>query len=549
MMCDRWNVGGMLLLVILLAGCATPTTPTGGPPDRRGPDIVRTQPETGTTNFGGRTITLHFSEFVNRSTLGRAIVVEPDIGVGYNLDWGRKSVKIEFEEELPELTTVIVTIGSELQDMNGNNMANPQKIAVSTGPEIDEGRLTGRVINAVSGEAHESGRVLLYRTPVDLSERANYAASSDTGGTFQFAYLREGEYKAFWVDDRNRNKIWDREQERAQPFGREFIRLEKAGSDTIGTVYVTSVDTTRPRLQGVGLFSSQRMRLRFSEDISINDSTGLSIVDSTGSRLMNAVPLYISPVERYVLFAQSDETLDPNTTYEIEIEALYDINENPLDENEITFTGSAQEDTTVQRIIEISGSGGLFPAEPLEVVYAAPVTQPEVRDSLKIVEGDRLYEEWQNLETRRNRLQIYPDTEWEEGVDYEFRIWNPSREDYRRVSPVIWSGSQLGEIHIVFRDTARTGDYRMQASSRSGDIRREASFEQQTTLENLPPHDYTVRVFDDLNNNGKWDFGSVDPFEPPEPFFIQRSVPVRRAFTSDLVVTFESGNESMDNNE
>lgn len=535
----RLGLGGLLLLGIIYS-CATPTTPTGGPRDEQGPDIVRTEPETGTVNFEGQSITLHFSEFVNRSSLTQAIIVEPDIGVDYELDWGRKSVKVQFESELPELTTLILTIGTELSDMNGNDMSNPKKIAVSTGPEIDEGEIVGRVINAETGEAFETGRVLLYRTPVDLAERANYTASTDTGGTVQFSYLREGKYKAFWVDDRNRNKIWEPERERAQPFNKEFFQLEKAGSDTMGTVYVTSVDTTRPRLQGVGLFSSRRMRLRFSEDIQLTDSTEINVADSTGNFQMNASPLYVSPTDHFVLFAQSETNLDPEETYSVQISDLYDLNDNPLEEDGITFTGSVQEDTTSQRIIEVPNDNGLFPNNPLEVIYAAPVTESEIGDSLKIVEGDTTIEKWPDLETRLNKLLIHPQDEWQEAVDYEFRIWNPIREDYQRVSPVIWSGAQLGEIEVSLADTTREGNYHLQLITEAGEVAREVTFETETIIEKLPPQTYTVIVFDDQNENGVWDYGSVDPFVSPEPYFIQSSVPVSRGMTAELSILFEN---------
>src|SRR5690625_3069649 len=249
-----YGFSAILGVALLMTSCATPSSPTGGPRDEEGPSVVRTEPETGTTNFSERSITFHFSEFVERSSLAQAIVVEPDIGIEYELDWGRKSLEIEFSQDLPDSTTLIVTLGTDVQDTNGNEMASPHKTAVSTGPEIDEGKLFGRVINATTGKGNENQYILLYREPVDLTQKANYITSTDTSGTFQFSYLSDGRYKAMWVDDRNRNKIWEPEQERAQPFDREFVELAKAGEDTLGTIYVSAVDTTKPVLQGVGLF-------------------------------------------------------------------------------------------------------------------------------------------------------------------------------------------------------------------------------------------------------------------------------------------------------
>src|SRR5699024_10674927 len=132
--------------------------------------------------------------------------------------------------------------------------------------------------------------------------------------------------------DRNRNKIWERDSERAQPFSQEFITLDEADIDTIGTVYITPVDTTQPILQGVGLFSSQRLRMRFSEDIHLTDSTEIAITDTVGNLYSEVYPLYIPPAEPYILFAHSNEPLAETSTYTLEIEGIVDGFGNTLDE-------------------------------------------------------------------------------------------------------------------------------------------------------------------------------------------------------------------------
>ena len=302
MLTNYFRISVFIVIVAIAYSCATPSSPTGGPPDREGPKIVSTEPETGTTNFSKREIIFHFSEFVNRGSITNEITVEPDVGIDYSLDWGRKSLSIEFESALPELTTLIVTIGTGLSDTNGNKLAAPKKVAVSTGPEIDQGELQGRILDAQTGEGNEGNKILLYRSPVNLEERANYTAETDTAGIFQFSYLRQGSYKVFWVDDRNRNRIWEPDRERAQPFSREFIELEKAESDTLSTLYVANSDTSEAALQGVGLFSSRRLRMRFSENIIATDSMRISISDSLGNSYSDAYPLYRLPDENYVLF-------------------------------------------------------------------------------------------------------------------------------------------------------------------------------------------------------------------------------------------------------
>ena len=525
-------------MVCLLGGCATPSQPTGGPPDEEGPTIIKTEPETGTTNFSGRSITLHFSEFIERSSLNEAIIIEPDIGIDYELDWGRKSVEVEFNQAIPDSTTLILSIGTELTDTRSNEMASPQKIAVSTGSEIDEGKLFGRVVDARTGEGNEGRRILLYREPVDLMDKADYIAATDTSGSFQFSYLSEGTYKALWVDDRNRNKVWEAEQERAQPFSTEFIQLEKAEADTLGALFVIAEDTTRPSLQGVGLFSSQRMRMRFSENISLTDSTSITVTDTTGNDLMSADPLYVPPGEPFVLFAQSDEPLAESSSYSLNISGLTDESDNELKDITPTFTGSAQEDTTVQRIITRNNLSGYYPSDPVEVTYAKPIDESVVSDSLKVVEGTDLIKTWPKVDVQGNVLQIAPDPVWKDGVEYELRIWDPIIEDYRKLNPSIWHNSQMGNLRVSVADTSRN-NIRLQVINEESGISRDTLFTKQAEITSLPPVSYKVIAFQDLNNNGKWDFGQVTPFIKPEPYYIQSEVPVERGLTGDLTVRFQ----------
>lgn len=530
-------ISTILAIALLMSSCATPSSPTGGPRDEEGPTIVRTEPETGTTNFEERSISLHFSEFVERSSLARAIIIEPDIGIEYELDWGRKSVEVEFQQDIPDSTTLILTVETDLRDTNGNEMASPQKIAVSTGSEIDEGKLFGRIIDATTGDGNEEQRILLYRDPVDLTEAANYIASTDTSGSFQFEYLSEGRYKAFWVDDRNRNKIWESQQERAQPFDQEFIELAKAGEDTLGTIFITAVDTVPPVLQGVGLFSSQRLRMRFSEDIQLTDSARIAITDTLGNRLMEADPLYIPPGEPFVLFTQSEAGLAEEESYSLDIQGITDAYGNGLTDITQTFTGSAEEDTTQQRIITRNNLTGYYPSEAVEVTYAKMIEEPSIRDSLKVVAGTELIESWPEVAIQKNIFKIAPDSIWKEGVDYELRIWDPIIEDHRQLRPNIWNESQLGEINVIAEDSTQKDIYLQIRNDESG-IRRDTVFSGEVLIESLPALNYEVIAFRDRNGNGEWDFGQVSPYMEPEPYFVQPNVPVKEGMTGDLTISF-----------
>lgn len=55
----------LLFLLVLLASCANRGIgPQGGPKDSIPPKVLRVEPENGAVNYTGKTVTIHFDEYV-----------------------------------------------------------------------------------------------------------------------------------------------------------------------------------------------------------------------------------------------------------------------------------------------------------------------------------------------------------------------------------------------------------------------------------------------------------------------------------------------------
>lgn len=530
-----------LLLVfyaIFVLTCATPIGPTGGPRDEKGPQILFTEPESGTTNFNGDEISFFFDEFVNRSSLNNNITIEPDFGATYDLKWKRKRLTISFIDPLPDSTTIILTLSGSVSDTRGNQIGAPKIVAFSTGDEIDEGSITGRIRNADTGAGEPTRRVALYREPFNLQQPYSYTAETDTGGYFNFSYLKEGNYKAFYFDDRNRNKIWEPPREFGQPFGIDTVSLAKADTLDINELYLQSVDSLAPRLQAVGLFSDKRMRLRFNEDIILSDSVTLSIVDTLGSPLSGGYPLFINKEEQFILFAQSDSSLNVDETYGITLSGITDKAGNSVITDAIRFNGSSQSDTTLQRVVEIETETGLFPTQPLVVRYSSEITNRMLIDSVVVVEGDVSFDDWPVIGIDKNRLFIGPQETWIDGIDYQFLVWNPITQRRILFTPEIWDSNEMGELEIAIDSEDSSGTFIYLLENDNNGLSYSGSMEMLKVIEDLPPLNYRLTIFRDLNGNSVWDRGEVQPFIKPEPIFIRRSVRVQTGFTAEVIINF-----------
>ncbi|MDG5767174.1 Ig-like domain-containing protein [Balneolales bacterium ANBcel1] len=530
----------ILLGPLLLLQCATPTQPTGGPPDRTPPQLVETRPATGTTSFDGDRIRFEFDKYIDRNSFEQAFRIEPDLLIDYDVSWSRRTATVRFDEPLPDTTTIIFTLGTDLRDTRGNSITSPLQLALSTGPEIDDGRITAKVRDAVTGEGLMGERVVLYRHPADLSLPANYVGEADSAGVVRFNYLREGSYKAFWLDDRNRNRRWDRQREAAQPFRTDTLELDPGGELDAGTVFVMKMDTIPPVLLAVGMLSEVRLRLRFSESVQFLEGAGITVFHEDGNPATDAVPLYVDRDNSNVMLAEALNPLPDGQSYRLELRGVSDLGGNEAEIDVDLFPGSDEPDTTYARYVSHDTRHGIRPDEPIIVRYAKLLDDtPQVLDSLVVVESESTFQPWEPAVTVDNLLMVYPDGEWQRGEDYEIRVWDEEQMDRRSIIPNIHFDNQLGGLEVLFDDPpADTARFRLSLTDEQGFEAADTIFTDTVELTDLPPGSYILQAYEIREGHRRWDAGQVDPFRPPARFFIQKDVPVEQGMTGQVYISW-----------
>lgn len=547
------QMAGTLLLIVLAISCATPTQPTGGPQDQTPPRIIETMPMNGTVNFDGDEIRFHFDKYVNRESFATAFRVEPLVGIRYELNWRGRSVRVQFDEPLPDTTTVIFTIGTEFSDTNRNRLTQPFVLALSTGDTIDEGEITGKVLEARTGRGKKDAFVFLYREPFDLEAQADYVAETDTAGNVNFSYLRTGRYKALWVDDRNRNNRWNRSNEAARPFYKEFIEVNQQDQADLGVMFVNEPDTTRPQLQGTGLFSSQRLRLRYSRDMAIQPEASITIRDSLNNTVGEAVPLYVDKDQKNVVFAHSRSPLsDTGMRFRLQTQGITDIHGNEPRSDSPAFSGSAEADTTQVRLIRHITESGVRQNQPFVFEFSTLIEGTNVIDSLEVIRDETIFESWEPITTENNLLYIYPPDRWDEGSDYTVRIFDDLSASYRNISTTVFAQSRMGSLRIAINEEQRVEGilHLITIKDRNGNVVFEGETENELLVENLIPGPHTIISFRDDNQSSEWFRGNPEPFRAAEPYFINRSIEIHSRMEGDLEIRYpfapETGLEGLE---
>jgi hypothetical protein len=291
----------ILLISFLLSTCANQLPPGGGEVDTIPPEIVEYYPQDGTTNYDEDYFEIGFSEYVDKRSAQDAIFISPAIEGEIEYDWSGKSLRVYFPEPLKGKTTYVITVGTDVADYNNKNrMAQAFTFTFSTGSEIDRRVIAGKVYDPKA----EDVMIFAYRIDPALRDRMNdtttnplsykpdYISQAGKKGDYKLMGLAAGKYRIFAIEDRFRDLLFQPDQDR---IGIPFSEVEFAKEDTLYEgldFFLSSADTTAPRLINAVMTDELHILLNVSEriDSTIINKDNFHFIDSTSGKVTE--PLY-----------------------------------------------------------------------------------------------------------------------------------------------------------------------------------------------------------------------------------------------------------------
>ena len=561
--------------VFFLVSCANPQPPSGGPRDTAPPLIIDVLPEPGEVNVDRESMTMEFDKFIDRSSFEQAISITPDFDVPPDIRWSGRSVDITFPDTLRDNTTYIVTLDTDLRDERGNTLNEPVTIAFSTGPEINQGAISGEVVNAADGSPRDGIDVFAYAHPDSLPpaeldslpEAPDYRTQTGSEGTFSFEYLEEQPYYVVAVQDDNRN----REPDPLEPYAvppEPLLVADRDGTMPDAPWVVTRQDTLAPELIRVNSRTERRHELRFDEPVTIADRAPelWAVRDSADGARAHVDAVYHLPDDRSVLMLRT-EPLDA-TAHEVSIPAatVADTTGTPLPPTTSHFTPSTDPDTLQTRFRAFFPDDtepdeedvhtllpGEAPAVRINQPFDGHTGLPDrdsthlhdvitVRDSV----GEARSVSIDSEDGVTYQLQFTPPLDSEEEATVEISGAALQRPDttftrtYRRISDrelgalggtALWPGDDipddaladpLPEAEVSGDSTANRPPVRVEAhatgSGRALEPRHVyATPDGRFLIDDLPERPFRFRAFADYDGTGQWDGGQLVPYRPAEP--------------------------------
>ncbi len=195
-------------LALLIVGCAQVKPIPGGQKDDQPPKVIDYNPSNERVRFGSKSFVITFDEYVALNNIQQELVVSPPLLSPPKVEVRKKSVVVSWKEDLLPNTTYNFQFGDGIADINEGNKAKDLQYVFATGDALDSAQCTFQVIDNNTGEYKKDIRVLLFDSDSSFfvsRPRPSHTAKTNSNGLAQFRYMQNGAFVVYGLDDTNGN--------------------------------------------------------------------------------------------------------------------------------------------------------------------------------------------------------------------------------------------------------------------------------------------------------------------------------------------------------
>lgn len=536
----------IFLLLLLLAGCAKQTTPTGGEKDEIPPRLVRSNPPDRQTNFTKNELELYFDEFVQVNSPREQIIITPSIGKKFEAEARKNRVILKLNSELKENTTYTVMFREAIQDLTERNPAENLKIAFSTGNLIDSLSITGTVSSLLQDKPLKNYTVALipYHDTVNIfKHEAQWITITNGKGEYELNNLKKGDYLLYAFDDKNKNLIVDSRTE-AFAFKAQPVQLDSAITNlSLKTVQLDSRDfkviSARPIARYFNIRLTKGIAEYKAKPIADSLEFNANLEDPSTLRIYNTFPELDSAA---IHFQFTDSTMnvidttvyvrfDTRTTttedFNVKVDRCEYLKNKSLLKVEISASKPTAFIETDSIYIQLDSVNRItFNQENIKLsadkrkIYIDKTLSNQTDFTEKPSTGKitRQRSETKDVKEDTNEKKIIPLNKLILTKGAMISIESDSSKEIQSAIKTI-TPENSGTIYV----SVKTDDHILvQIIDKSFNVVQQSDTKE-TKFDNLPPADYYIRIILDKNNNGKWDAGNFFKRTEPEPVIFWKS--------------------------
>ena len=533
----------LLLAAFLFSTCANQLPPGGGEVDKIPPEIVEIYPTNEMTNYNEDYFEIGFSEYVDKRSAQDAIFISPAIEGDKDYDWSGKYLRVYFPK-LRENTTYVITIGTDVVDYNNKNrMSQAYNFTFSTGNEIDRRVITGKVYDAKS----EDVMLFAYRIDPALRDKINdttgnplkhkpdYISQAGKNGDYKLMGLAAGTYRVFAVDDKYRDLLFQPEQDR---IGFPFNDVVLSETDTLYAgldFFLTSADTTAPRLISAVMTDAMHVLVNLSEefDSTIIVKDNFHFIDSTSGKVTLPIYAYKGNTKTTEFVLVVPEKFSASSNLFLIADTLKDRQGNIYQEDYTSVTINDLPDTSKPKLFKTIPVKGTKKADVLNQKFYFFFDDAFNRDIAKtgiaftdtLGRGVKFNASFpddasfvvmpaQKLETQKDYIISIDFSKFKDAAGnfydstYKYKLKTINGLDFTGVTGTV-SNAQLTKNPILV----------LEGTGSEKKTYKQPITKDNFSFERVEPGKYLLWCFYDTDSSGNYSYGSVNTFMPSEEFF------------------------------
>lgn len=509
----------LYLLLFVLSGCANITTPSGGPKDLAPPELISSKPNNKELNYKGQSIELVFDEFVKLNNPKEEIIISPSPGKEIEFKVKGTKVTITPENKWHDSTTYSLLFRDGIQDVTENNSPVNLKIAFSTGPNIDSLSLSGTVTDLLKGEVAEKITVAIYTQDTFniFSHTPNYFTKTNKKGQFQIENIKDGNYKIYAFEDKNKNlKV----ESRTERFGFSSQILSLRNNIDSLKLALIMLDSRKLKISSIRSVGSIT-RLRFNKYLTeYKIESDPSLVNAFGD---NQTEINIwSPdnlIDSLKIKLTAKDSLESNvdsvfyikkTDKEIKDQFKWSISESRVDSETGKFSSVLEFNKPIKNI-------------NLDSIYIELDSVNRVnftKEDINIDEPHKIITFQKEIDKKIFKAEKTPQLKVKARKSFLYSVDQDTSKAASNNVIIYWPEST--GILMVQTDTHEKY-FIIQLLNASGKIVHNVVNQSKYTFKNLNPEEYQIRVIIDKNQNKKWDPGNFEKNIEPENIFFYKT--------------------------
>lgn len=525
-----------VLIIAVLFQCARRGTPSGGPKDETPPVLLKTEPDTLTTNFKADKIRLYFDEFIRLNEVQDQLIVSPPLKYPPEASpqgSTRKYVEVEIKDTLLENTTYTLNFGQSIVDNNEGNPNSFLTYVFSTGDYVDSLILRGEIKDAFNKEADNFVSVMLYEIDSAYTDSTiytklpNYITNTlDSATVFELRNLKAGTYTLVGVKDEGKNNLFDQQTDKIA-FLLESVSLPTDSVYTL-TLFqeIPDFDIAPPNYAASNKIIFGYYGLH--DEMEIRPLTQLP--DTVKTLLAkepekDTINFWFTPYETdSIIFEVKNEVVDIIDTFTVKTRKLAP--------DSLVLNGSHRSQINFEEQFHITTN---IPLRSVDTALINIINRDSVAIPFKT-----------ELDSLNNQVII--DFEKEPNQSYLVSVFPDFVTDFfQQTNDTVFyrlsTGSYADFGNLRFNvEGAVEYPIILQLTNEKGVTQREILAKEPRTFEfnNLAPGKYLIRLILDQNGNGKWDTGSyLEKLQPEKVLYYPQTIEVRANWELEQTFTVE----------